>query len=183
MRALEIYFLNLPQGSPLMLSSVDWILMDIEGTTSSLTFVHETLFPYARANMRQWLSDNRGEPWMSGILDSLHEEATADWAAGSDDALIPPKSISDDAELDAVVARLTRLMDEDRKSTPLKDIQGKIWHEGFTSGVLRGHLYPDVLPAWERWEKASKRLAIYSSGSIAAQKLLFKYNEFGDLSP
>jgi enolase-phosphatase E1 len=118
------------------------ILTDIEGTTSSLSFVHDTLFPYARARLPAWVAEHGGD-------------------------------------LDQLLA----WMDADAKVTELKDIQGRIWAEGYATGELTGHVYPDAAAALRRWHAAGSKLAVFSSGSVAAQKLIFGHSDQGNLTP
>ena len=127
------------------------ILTDIEGTTSSITFVTETLFPYARARMADYVA--------------AHPETVVD---------VPG---------DDPVATLLGWMDVDAKETPLKALQGLIWGEGYADGTLRGHIYPDAVAALRRWHAAGLALYVFSSGSIAAQKLIFGHSIAGDLTP
>lgn len=128
------------------------ILTDIEGTTSSIAFVTDTLFPYAREHMRDFVA--------------RHPEQTAPILA----------------EVPGGVDTLLEWIDEDRKETPLKTLQGLIWAEGYAAGTLKGHVYPDAADALARWHKAGLALYIYSSGSIAAQKLIFGHSNAGDLT-
>ncbi len=118
------------------------ILTDIEGTTTSLSFVHETLFPYSRARMPAWVAEHGGD-----------------------------------------LAQLLGWMDADAKVTELKDTQGKIWAGGYAAGELKGHVYPDAAEALRRWHEQGITLAVFSSGSVAAQKLIFGHSDQGDLSP
>jgi enolase-phosphatase E1 len=118
------------------------ILTDIEGTTSSLSFVHDTLFPYARARLPAYVAAHGGD-----------------------------------------LAQLLAWMDADAKVTELKDIQGRIWAEGYATGALTGHVYPDAVEALRRWHAEGLELAVFSSGSVAAQKLIFGHSDQGDLSP
>lgn len=118
------------------------ILTDIEGTTSSLAFVHDTLFPYARARLPAYVAAHGGD-----------------------------------------LAQLLGWMDADAKVTELKDIQGRIWAEGYAAGELRGHVYADAAEALRRWHAAGLKLAVFSSGSVPAQKLIFGHSDQGDLEP
>ena len=118
------------------------ILTDIEGTTSSISFVTETLFPYARARMADHVAEYGGD-----------------------------------------LAQLLRWMDVDAKEPVLKDIQGRIWAEGYADGTLRGHVYPDAVAGLRRWYDAGIALYVFSSGSVAAQKLIFGHSVAGDLTP
>ncbi|HCU2311613.1 TPA: acireductone synthase [Klebsiella aerogenes] len=141
------------------------IVTDIEGTTSDIRFVHNVLFPYARERLAAFVSAQQYVEPVSTILDNLRTEIAA-----------PEASIA------ALIETLFRFMDEDRKSTALKALQGIIWREGYLNGDFTGHLYPDVLPALEKWKAMGIDLYVYSSGSVAAQKLLFGYSDEGDIT-
>lgn len=151
------------------MSEISDILLDVEGTTSSISFVHEVLFPYAKARMADFVAENRDQPEVAAEVErakaSLSERG---WPCSS--------------EAD-VVAGLLRYIDEDVKDTALKALQGMIWKGGFQSEAYRAHVYPEVAAALERWVKMGKRLSIYSSGSIGAQKLFFGHTEAGNLRP
>ena len=134
------------------------ILTDIEGTTSSIAFVAETLFPYARAHLPTFVA--------------AHPEDSAPILA--EVAAIEPGD---------PVATLTRWIDEDRKATPLKTLQGMIWADGYRERAFTGHIYPDAVAALRRWHDAGIALYVFSSGSVAAQKLLFGHSDAGDLMP
>lgn len=149
------------------------ILLDIEGTTTPLTFVTETLFPFARTRVREFLVRRGAEPAVRGDVALLAREHRADVSGP------PPWS----GDVDSVVAYVEFLMDRDRKSTGLKALQGRIWQEGFEAGDLRGAVYPDVPRALARWRDQGRRVAIFSSGSVLAQKLLFAHTDAGDLTP
>lgn len=142
------------------------IVTDIEGTTSSIHFVHQVLFPFARAALpdfvRAHAEDAQVRPW----LDQVADEAGL---ARHD--------------LAGMTAALLAWMDEDRKHTALKALQGLIWAGGYASGAYLAHLYPDVASALRRWRAADIPLFVYSSGSIAAQQLFFGHSEAGDLRP
>ena len=168
------------------------ILLDIEGTTTPIAFVHDVLFPFARAGVRDYLSIHLASAEVLHDLARLREEHARDVAQQLDppalansDACNPPASgvlHADYAELDAIVAYIHWLMDRDRKSTGLKSLQGKIWEEGYRSGALKSQLFPDVPGALERWHEAGLRIAIFSSGSVLAQKLLFAHTIRGNLT-
>jgi enolase-phosphatase E1 len=153
------------------------ILLDIEGTTTPLAFVTDVLFPYARANVREFLERRGRDPHVQSDVALLRTEHEADVRAR---AAAAPPPWQDDVE--SAVAYVHALMDQDRKSTALKALQGRIWEEGFRSGALRGEVYPDVPPALERWRRQGSVLAIFSSGSVLAQKLLFGSTGAGDLT-
>lgn len=151
------------------------ILLDIEGTTTRLAFVTDVLFPHARTHVREFLERRAREPEVRADVDRLRAEHEADVRAGTG----PPPWTDD---LDSTVAYVHVLMDQDRKSTALKALQGRIWEEGFRSGALRGEVYPDVPPALARWRRQGLRLAIFSSGSVLAQRLLLGTTAAGDLT-
>ncbi|MHB1304174.1 MAG: acireductone synthase [Acidiphilium sp.] len=137
------------------------VLLDIEGTVAPISFVHEVLFPYARARLGAFLAAHAAEPDIAAAL----------------------------AELDAItpgappLQTLHAMMDRDAKIGPLKLIQGRIWAQGFAEGALAARFYPDVAPVLRAWREAGIRLAIYSSGSEQAQRLLFRHATEGDLTP
>ena len=140
------------------MTGIQAVLTDIEGTTSSIAFVAETLFPYARAALPAYVA--------------AHAEAVA-----------PLLEAVRAAEPGDPIQTLLRWIDEDRKATPLKTLQGWIWAEGYASGAFKGHLYPDAAEALRRWHAAGVRLFVYSSGSIEAQQLIFRHSDQGDLEP
>jgi len=151
------------------------ILLDIEGTTSSISFVHDVMFPYARRHLRDYLEAHFDEADARGVcnqiaIDAGHDSLDA-WAGDADRAAV----------IALVAAEVERLMDGDVKATGLKALQGLIWKAGFESGEMVAHVYDDVPPALRRWRDAGLELRIYSSGSIAAQKLFFGHTEAGDL--
>ncbi len=157
------------------------ILLDVEGTTTPIDFVTGVLFPFARAHVRHFLSRHAASSReVMADLAKLREERAADEARGER----PPRwsDESPDATLDSAVATVEWLMDRNRKSTGLKSLQGRIWEEGYRSGALRGRVYPDVPPALERWHANGRAIAIFSSGSVLAQRLLFANSEAGDLT-
>lgn len=160
------------------------ILTDIEGTTTSISFVYETLFPYAKERMRSFLQNDEDVESLREELSLLRDEIADDVASGREVACVIPDGSVEEAEVrEAIAARALELMERDVKSTGLKSLQGRIWAEGFASGELRGHVFDDVPHALARWRSAGFRLAVYSSGSVAAQKLLFGYSTAGDLTP
>jgi enolase-phosphatase E1 len=139
-------------------------VVDIEGTTSSITFVKEHLYPYARAHIPDYVRKHAGA--IQDILDGV-------------------RRIEGDASLDTpqLIAALLRWMDDDRKFTPLKTLQGLVWRKGFESGALCAPVYEDAVRALEHWRKQGLTLYVYSSGSVAAQRLLFSHTEQGNLTP
>lgn len=155
-------------------------LLDVEGTVAPLTLTSELLFPYARTHLPDFLRQNLARPEVQADLRLLAEENRAE-----ESQLSPTYGIEIRNELHAR-AYLMWLMDQDRKSTALKSLQGKIWRSGFESGELKGTLFDDVPAAFERWSQNQSqpaRIAIYSSGSTEAQQLLFRHSTHGDLTP
>jgi len=147
------------------------VLLDIEGTTTSLEFVTGTLFGFARERLHDFL--RRRSPELKEDLRLLLAEWGADRAAG----LLPPSWEGGSPE-----AYIRWLMGRDRKATGLKALQGHLWREGYEQGLLRGHVYDDVKPALKRWTAAGLTVAIFSSGSVQAQRLLFAHSVAGDLT-
>lgn len=142
------------------------ILTDIEGTTSSIDFVKEVLFPYARAKLPAFVVTHADRPEVQHWLQEAAREA----------GLVA-------ASRQEIIDLLARWIDEDRKATPLKALQGLIWEDGYASGEFEGHVYPEVAENLRKWNAQGIRLYVYSSGSVAAQKLLFGHSAAGDLTP
>lgn len=138
------------------------ILTDIEGTTSAISFVKDVLFPYAGERLDAYVAAHRNDPV---VIRALSEAAIE---IGNDEGIL---------------AHLHAWIREDRKSTPLKTLQGLIWQAGYENGDLLGHVYPDVPPVLQAWNAAGIELYVYSSGSIVAQKVLFGHTFAGDLTP
>lgn len=149
------------------------ILLDIEGTTTPIAFVHDVLFTYARQHVRNYLVQHADT--LTDDIALLRDEHTRDTSSGQQ-----PPPLTDDVE--SIANYVHWLIDRDRKSTGLKSLQGKIWREGYTSGTLKSQVFSDVRPAFERWHKAGLRISIFSSGSALAQQLLFAHTEDGDLT-
>ena len=152
-------------------SSVRAILLDVEGTTTPLAFVADTLVPYARAHLRRHVEQHAVEPEYARLLEQLRGEHERDREAGQ-----PVPAWGDEH------AYLDWLMDRDRKSTTLKDLQGRVWAEGYRRGDLKGEVFADVPGAFLRWRAQGLQLGIFSSGSVLAQQLLFRYSSAGDLT-
>ena len=140
------------------------VLTDIEGTTSSLSFVKDVLFPYSRARIGEFVRAHSSDAPVRRLLDDARAIAE-----------IP----SDDETL---IALLIRWIDEDRKATPLKALQGLIWEAGYRNGDFKGHIYPDAHAALRAWHERGLRLYVFSSGSVKAQQLLFAHTDYGDLT-
>lgn len=141
------------------------ILTDIEGTTSSIDFVHQTLFPYAKANLRQFVRAHAGNEAVQRDLAEVERIENRDLS------------------LDEAADVLERWIAEDRKATPLKSLQGMVWRVGYERGELKGHVYPDAPEALQAWHAQGLRLYVYSSGSVEAQQLIFGHTAYGDLTP
>ncbi len=155
------------------------ILLDIEGTTTPIDFVYNVLFPYARTHIKDYLQRNLSLPAVRADMAGLLEENAEDVRRGLDPPLL--QGPLEQASLDGIESYARWLMDRDRKTTPLKSIQGKIWDEGYRSGDLLSQVFEDVPGAFKRWGEQGKKICIYSSGSVLAQKLLFANTEAGDL--
>ena len=147
------------------------ILLDIEGTTTPVSFVYDVLFPYARKRLDEACARAGRDPAWAGAVEQLRAEYDEEAATSEEHP-----EFGDGAPY----ARW--LMDRDRKSTGLKGLQGLIWEAGYRSGELQGVVFDDVPPALERWRERGARLRIFSSGSVLAQKLLFGHTEHGDLA-
>lgn len=147
-----------------MAEKIRVIVTDIEGTTSSLAFVKETLFPYAYKKLPDYVWDNQEA--LEDLINDVREEEK-----------------NPDLSLEEVIEVLLRYIEEDQKVTALKAIQGIIWKEGYEAGELEGHIYDDALEGLKRWKDEGIDLYVYSSGSIEAQKLLFGNTSQGDLTP
>lgn len=160
--------------------SIGAVVLDIEGTTTPVSFVYDALFPYALANLRRYLRENAGSAAVREATRLLRAEHAEDNARG--ESAPAWDESTPEATLDSLVLYLEWLMDRDRKSPGLKLIQGHIWQRGYDDGVLRGQVYDDVPPAMDRWRHAGLTVAIYSSGSVLGQRLLFSHSNAGDLT-
>ncbi len=147
------------------------ILLDIEGTTTPIAFVHDVLFTYARQHVRDYLAQHASE--LDDDIAQLRDEHARDL---NSDAAPPPLT----HDLDSIATYVHWLIDRDRKSTGLKSLQGKIWQEGYVNGTLKSQVFDDVRPAFERW--TGLQICIFSSGSVLAQQLLFAHTDHGDLT-
>lgn len=153
------------------------ILLDIEGTMSSIRFVYDVLFPFARQHVAPFLAQHWDDAAVVRSRELIARDAGApsfaDWTIATSLAAAHAK----------LVGEIHRLMDADAKTTGLKDLQGLIWRGGYESGALLSHVYDDVPPALAAWADRGIDIRIYSSGSVAAQKLFFRYTQTGDLTP
>lgn len=148
------------------MTAIRAIVTDIEGTTSSISFVKDVLFPYARKRLPAYVETHGDTPELQHWLHEAAKEAN----------LV-------EASRQEIIELLLRWIDEDRKSTALKAVQGMIWQEGYEAGEYRAHMYPEVSARLHAWRGEGLRLYVYSSGSVQAQKLFFRYSESGDLTP
>ncbi|MDX3772655.1 acireductone synthase [Chromatiaceae bacterium AAb-1] len=142
------------------------IITDIEGTTSRISFVTDVLFPYAAQQLPEFLKQNQHLPKVAAELDAVRRQLNEPGAS-----------------VERITAQLQQWIAEDKKFTPLKSLQGMIWRQGYQQGDFTGHLYPDAAAQLKKWQQQGVKLYIYSSGSAEAQQLLFKYSDFGDLTP
>jgi enolase-phosphatase E1 len=147
-------------------TSIKAVVTDIEGTTSSISFVHEVLFPYAARKLPDFVREHANDPKVAALLEDVRAEAD-----------------EPDADVDRIIDILLHWIAEDRKATPLKTLQGLVWEQGYRSADFTGHVYPDTAPAMRRWSDRGARIFIYSSGSVKAQQLIFGHSDAGDLRP
>lgn len=152
-----------------MSDKVEYILTDIEGTTTSVSFVYDVLFPYFREHL--WELKN-----MTGILEV--ENAFAETKA-----IVLKEEGIELQSTDEIIQKLQFWCEEDRKITPLKTLQGLLWKIGYEQGVLKGHVYEDVPIALDKWYRMGLKIGVFSSGSVEAQKLIFGHSTNGDLTP
>lgn len=141
------------------------ILTDIEGTTSSISFVHDVLFPYATEHLPAFVREQQATPDVSEQLDLVADESGADRK-----------------DIEALIETLQGWIREDRKATPLKSLQGMVWEQGYLQGELKGHIYDDAAQYLQHWHDRGLRLYVYSSGSVKAQKLIFGFTSAGDFT-
>jgi enolase-phosphatase E1 len=149
------------------------VLFDIEGTVAPIHFVHEVLFPYAFSNIESYLKQN-GIP--EHIVDSLLKENAFDVETNS-----YPLRIDHIDDYNRITHYLQHLIRIDRKSTSLKEIQGRVWEQGYTKGEIKSQIFSDAVKFFVYLKARSIKASIYSSGSILAQKLIFQYSDKGNL--
>lgn len=152
--------------------AITHLLLDIEGTTCPVSFVAEVLFPYARQALGPFLQRHGAEPEVAALL----QEVETAWRQ---DPHPEAQALGKTGDLGAY---LEWLIDHDIKLTPLKDLQGRIWADGYGSGAITAPLFADVAEALRRWHGAGLQLAVYSSGSVPAQQLLYRHSNSGDLT-
>lgn len=159
--------------------AITHLLLDIEGTTCPVSFVADTLFPFARRRLPSFLERHRAEPEVAALLEELESARSGDPEAPEVDAATALTY----GTLAPAVAYLDWLIEHDRKLTPLKQLQGLVWESGYADGSLLAPLFPDVVPALRAAHRRGLTLAVYSSGSVAAQQLLYGHTPSGDLRP
>ena len=150
--------------------AIRYVLLDVEGTTSSLDYVHGVMYPFARAQLHDFVLTHAKDPEVRRALYQVSDALCAEQGLGA---------VDDETCMQA----LLDWSDEDRKHPALKTLQGLIWAEGFKDGILKAHIYPDVPPILRAWVEAGLKLGIYSSGSVTAQRFFFGHTEQGDLTP
>jgi enolase-phosphatase E1 len=156
-------------STTISIDNLGGILLDIEGTTTPIAFVHDVLFSYARTHVRDYVAKHFDDEAVQADIRLLRDEAENEGLQADN--------------VDEIAKYIHRLIDLDRKSTGLKSLQGKIWHQGYADGSLRAQVFADVAPAFARWRAADLNVSIFSSGSVLAQQLLFAHTEAGDLTP
>jgi enolase-phosphatase E1 len=156
------------------------ILLDIEGTTTPIAFVTQVLYPYARTHQRSCLYRHGDSPQYLALIERFRQEHAADEAAGQP---VPPWPGAAADPRPPLLAYAEWLMDRDRKSPALKELQGYVWEGGYQRGEVAGQVFEDVPRAFERWRREGVRLGIFSSGAVLAQRWLFRCSSAGDLSP
>jgi enolase-phosphatase E1 len=156
------------------------VLLDIEGTTTPVSFVYRTLFPFAAAHVEEFLEQHSADKDVAVVVEQLGRDRQAQARNVPDLPAWSDASFKD--RLRSVAVYVRYLIERDSKATALKTLQGKIWEAGYRQGKLRGEVYPDVALAFSRWRAHGRHIAIFSSGSILAQKLLFAHSTAGDLT-
>ncbi|MCX7067234.1 MAG: acireductone synthase [Methylococcales bacterium] len=141
------------------------VITDIEGTTTSLSFVKDTLFPYSRTHIADFVRNHAHESPVKTLLEDVCQV------------------VGEQLTTEQIIIQLLDWIDQDKKVTPLKSLQGLLWEAGYQKGDFAGHLYQDVAENLKKWHSQGLALYVYSSGSVHAQKLLFTHTNFGDLTP
>jgi len=160
------------------ITGLQHVLLDIEGTTCPVSFVGEVLFPYAQQQLPVFLAEQAQNPTVKDLIDQVFEA----WSQDTDPEAVSLGKRYAAKNIEAAANYLSWLIGKDRKLTPLKELQGLIWRQGYDKGILKAPLYADVPEALKRWRDAGLRLSVYSSGSVNAQKLLYQHSTYGDLS-
>lgn len=158
-------------------TGITHILLDIEGTTCPIEFVTGVLFPFAQSRIESFLLEHHNE----GPVNQLLQDTELAWQNDTDESATAMRKRSHQRDINAIAKYLILLIHQDRKLTALKDIQGMVWEEGYLKGELTAPLYEDVPIALKQWHRNGLTLSVYSSGSVPAQKLLYRYSSSGDL--
>ncbi|XP_043272507.1 enolase-phosphatase E1 [Venturia canescens] len=168
------------QDSEDSLLSQTVVIVDIEGTTTNINFVKETLFPHVRENLKQYIEKNWDLEEFKADLEKLKEQAKKD-ETDKVEGLVSITGATPEEEKESLIKNVLWQMDGDRKTGALKQLQGHIWREAYKSGAIKGQVCEDVVKALEEWTKCGRKIYVYSSGSVEAQKLLFGHSEHGDM--
>lgn len=158
------------------------VLIDIEGTTTPISFVTETLFPYAKDNVQSYLTEKWDQPEVREDVDALRQLARDDASSGTDAPAILPEDSDKESVIQSVVKNVHWQISNDRKVTALKQLQGHMWRGAYEDGKIKSEIFTDVPDALRSLRDLGKKLYVYSSGSVEAQKLLFKHSDHGDLT-
>ena len=158
------------------------LLLDIEGTTCPVSFVSETLFPYARQSLSSYIASHRSDPEVQDILNTARKEWSDDNTEASHQLRDKYRQQEGLQTSQAITDYLLLLIDIDKKSTALKDLQGKIWLHGYQSGEIKAELFRETPACLQKWSERNLAISSYSSGSIQAQKLIYQYSNSGDLT-
>lgn len=164
-----------------MVKDVNIIMLDIEGTTTSISFVKEELFPYVRRELKTFLEETWDSEETQKDVDALRRQIDEDVSAGQAGSQRLPAGGEREDLVPVLVKNVMAMMDADRKVSPLKTLQGHMWRHAYHKGIISGHVYEDVPGALKSWKSQGKTLVVYSSGSVEAQKLLFGHSCFGDM--
>ena len=158
------------------------LLLDIEGTTCPVSFVSDTLFPYARQSLSSYIASHRSDPEVQDILNMARKEWSDDNTEASHRLRDKHRQQEGLQTSQAITDYLLLLIDIDKKSTALKDLQGKIWLHGYQSGEIKAELFHETPACLQEWSERNLAISSYSSGSIQAQKLIYQYSNSGDLT-
>ncbi|KAJ1920545.1 enolase-phosphatase E1 [Mycoemilia scoparia] len=167
--------------TPKLPSNYSTVILDIEGTTTPISFVHDVMFPYVLNNIHKFLQTNWGQPDLEQCVADLIKQAETDKSNSVDGVVGIDPSAEKTVLQNQIINNVTWQMAQDRKIAALKNLQGLIWKDGFHNGSLKGIVYNDAFKAITTWKENGKSLYIYSSGSVAAQKLLFGHSNQGDM--
>ncbi|MFO7630801.1 MAG: acireductone synthase [Prochlorococcaceae cyanobacterium] len=177
-----------PGESEITFEGITHVLLDIEGTTCPVSFVAETLFPYASRQLCSFLEGHQHDPNVQALVDEVRQAWLRDPDPGAHGLIgqqhapeASAGSLNVTSSVGSVVPYLQWLIEHDRKLSPLKELQGMIWGEGYRKGELVGPLFADVPAALLSWSEQNLVLAVYSSGSVKAQQLIYGYSQAGDL--